>query len=130
MSKYVRTKEYIYDLNAKGIRNCVPIEDGKKIKVLQTVLPNGKPVYDALDVLKESDTIKPLCDCWVYINKCLPNSIPKIYYDWDKLFFENQFEEELGIDRDECEVYGAIWTDKGLIYVARKIKEYGEWVLL
>ena len=80
--------------------------------------------------IKQANTIKELCDCFVYIDKRLPNSRPKIYYEWDKLFFENQFEEELGLDRDECEVYGAIWTDKGLIYVARKIEEYGEWVLL
>lgn len=110
MSRYVRTKEYIYDLNAKGIRNCVPIEDGKKIKVLQTVLSNGKPVYDALDVLNESDIIEELFDTLVY-----RKALYKFY--------------NLPYGAEDTEVYGAIWNDKGLIYVA-KMNEEGDWVLL
>lgn len=104
------------------------------IRTADRILPVEPKQLDSLReyIIKEADTIKPLCDCWVYINKCLPNSTPKVYDDWDKLFFENQFQEELGIDRDECEVYGAIWTDKGLIYAARKMTEYGAgaWVLV
>ena len=88
--------------------------------------------YEPIEVLKETDTIEELCDefvdtselkttntgWWLYDefdsdNKCL------IYYAEDerRTIPLNEFD-------DLSKIYGAIWTDKGLIYVA-KMNEKG-----
>lgn len=68
-------------------------------------------------VRKEADTIEELCDMFIAfdakskkhkIYACLVNAIEDYYFDI---------------------VYGAIWTDKGLIYVA-KMNDKGELKLL
>ena len=93
--------------------------------------------YEPIEVLKETDTIEELCDKfvdtselkttntgeWLYDefdsdNKCL------VYYAEDerRTIPLNEFD-------DLSKIYGAIWTDKGLIYVA-KMNEKGELELL
>ena len=93
--------------------------------------------YEPIEVLKQADTIKELCDefvdtselkttntgGWLYDefdsdNKCL------VYYAEDerRTIPLNEFD-------DLSKIYGAIWTDKGLIYVA-KMNEKGELELL
>ena len=93
--------------------------------------------YEPIEVLKETDTIEELCDefvdtselkttntgGWLYDefdsdNKCL------IYYAEDerRTIPLNEFD-------DLSKIYGAIWTDKGLIYVA-KMNEKGKLELL
>ena len=80
----------------------------------------------AKDVIKEAGTIEELCDEFIIkhnYNTVLPyeivNSLKpilngmKVYMDEFK----------------ESDVYGAIWTDRGLIYVA-KMNEKGELELL
>lgn len=65
------------------------------------------------DVLKQADTIKELCDEFVMIS-----------YGKHKL--------DIGCHSygdKKIQIYGAIWTDKGLIYVA-KMNEKGELELL
>ena len=75
-------------------------------------------------VVKQADTIEELCDEFVVVQRgfhdllnadthCLQTL--KRYYEVNKI-------EVLGI-------YGAIWTDKGLIYVA-KMNDKGELELL
>ena len=87
--------------------------------------------YEPIEVLKQADTIKELCDefvdtselkttntgGWLYDefdsdNKCL------VYYAEDerRTIPLNEF--------DLSKIYGAIWTNKGLIYVA-KMNEKG-----
>ena len=68
--------------------------------------------------IKVADTIEELCDEFVVITK------------------ENEhYVNELQVLHYTCRrnknytLYGAIWTDKGLIYVA-KLNERGEWKLL
>lgn len=91
----------------------------------------------AKDVIKEADTIEELCDAfvdtselkttntggWLYDefdseNKCL------VYYAEDerRTIPLNEFD-------DLSKIFGAIFTDKGLIYVA-KMNEKGELELL
>lgn len=65
-------------------------------------------------VVKQADTIKELCDEFVvigyYKNKPL---------QFDTLEEAQRFVYENGCqDKDYIGIYGAIWTDKGLIYVA------------
>ena len=73
------------------------------------------------DILKQADTIEELCDelvmvgCYKLPPFCVPHdtTLDEIWGNYDK----------------EATCYGAIWTDKGLIYVA-KMNEKGELELL
>ena len=73
---------------------------------------------------KKADTIEELCDEFVVI------------YNESKKFkkpFTSFYSDIIGVlkehDLSECKIYGAIWTDKGLIYVA-KMNDKGELELL
>lgn len=75
---------------------------------------------DAQDtVINQADTIEELCDEFVVLEK--GKTKPFVYdmhcRDLDRYIKEN------------ATIYGAIWTDKGLIYVA-KLNNKGEWELL
>lgn len=69
-----------------------------------------------------SDTIEELCDEFVLYHVILK------HHQTDKLWWKMKLnlEEE---DTKDLIIYGAIWTDKGLIYVA-KLNEKGEWELI
>ena len=99
MSKYIRTKDSVYELSNKYSQT--PEE-------VQIALMTGN--------YKQSDTIEELCDEFVSIDYTLKNK----YYHFNSL-------EEINLIYDE--VYGAIWTDKGLKYVA-KMNEKGELELI
>lgn len=69
--------------------------------------------YEPIEVLKETDTIKELCDEFVMIS-------------------DGKHKLDIGCHSygdEKIQIYGAIWTDKGLIYVA-KMNEKGELELL
>ena len=103
--KYIRTKDGVYDLSTLYIQNCNLLKTG------------CKKLYDKLmsEKIKEANTIEELCDEFV--------SVRDNYHDhWDN------FEEPRTLC-SESDVYGAIWTDKGLTYVA-KMNEKGELELL
>lgn len=81
------------------------------------------------NVLKEADTIEELCDEFVGVLENGEGS--HVWYDEpeDEYYFQGAF-ERIKSHKDEYEIiYGAIWTDKGLIYVA-KTNEEGELKLL
>ena len=104
--KYIRTKYGIYKLIWDIIE-----KNGKKYIIEK---------YDGCilekEVLKQADTIEELCDEFVAIHKTL-----KATYCIQKMPFEKQDEN--------FNIYGAIWTDKGLIFVA-KMNEKGELELI
>lgn len=65
------------------------------------------------DILKQADTIKELCDEFVMIS-------------------DGKHKLDIGCHSysdEKIQIYGAIWTDKGLIYVA-KMNKKGELELL
>ena len=69
--------------------------------------------YESIEVLKETDTIKELCDEFVMIS-------------------DGKHKLDIGCHSygdEKIQIYGAIWTDKGLIYVA-KMNKKGELELL
>lgn len=74
------------------------------------------------EIIAQADTIEELCDEFVVDSK-----VNNAHYtmNWFDLC------EELADDRfyPSDEIYGAIWTDKGLIYVA-KMNSNGEFELL
>lgn len=109
--RYIRTKSEIYDINDLYV--CEEISE----KPYATI-KGGWCIYKE-SIVKEADTIEELCDEFVvtadFYNK--PNILAKV--------------NSLPIDIDLTThiIYGAIWTDKGLIYVA-KMNDEGELELL
>ena len=79
------------------------------------------------EVINQADTIEELCDEFVSNNKLLE---PKYVYTNETLIqsWRNRFEDELVVKGNK-DIKGAIWTDKGLIYVA-KMNNKGELELL
>lgn len=115
--KYIRTKDKIYDgsLLLREYTGWYFYESTKHY------------AFNESEIIKQSDTIEELCDEFVGIRK----SDKKSYLG--KITKSGIFFEELGgwvgrIDNYET-FYGAIWTDKGLIYVA-KMNDKGELELL
>lgn len=118
--KYIRTKD----------GRIVKVGEGTDIGYeLGTLEVHNKAeivaIYEPIEVLREADTIEELCDAFVdeYIK---PHNI--------KLVSENNpyltsLMKDRKYDNKATNVYGAIWTDKGLIYVAR-MNSKGELELL
>ena len=118
--KYIRTKDgRVFDKSKETI-------------VFDILYPRGEELISRTidlkeDVLKQANTIEELCDKFVvyqpwtdscYLTaaeECIRSNIQANYYK--NLGYENPT------------VYGAIWTDRGLIYVA-KTNEKGELELL
>ena len=91
--------------------------------------------YEPIDVLKQADTIEKLSDCFVAYKKGYGEPIVGSMKDKDKLRYgEIKMAIRLAIStglctKEECWLKLAIWTDKGLIYVA-KMNKKGEFELL
>lgn len=104
MSKYIRTEDTIYKL-----------KDLQKVAYLRN--------YDFSEYSR-ANTIEELCDKFVCI---LPNEQP--YWQLYRMFrtFEEIKNNHLNVIKTEpkAECYGAIWTSKGLIYIA-KMNDKGE----
>ena len=119
MKKYVRIDNGIYkvgiDKEAKesGVSNYYYIEVGKRVRLSFD--------EEELNKSKLGDTKEELCDRYVL------DKIDIIFLNKEhtKYRFENS-DEWFDITDIELKkgIYGAIWTDKGLIYVA-KMNEKG-----
>lgn len=111
--KYIRTKDGIYEV----INGCV-LDTKLKWWQLERINKNeGKFYIDGIVVCERvADTIEEFCDEFVY-------QIDKYHY------YNDELEIAKGLCDDITKIYGAIWTDKGLIYVA-KMNEKGELELL
>lgn len=72
--------------------------------------------YHGIPIVAEADTIKELCDCLMVNGLCDP-----FFESWDYVLNDD--------DRRNYDVYGAIFTDEGIKYVA-KLNEEGELELL
>ena len=80
--------------------------------------------YTLYDVEKEADTIEELCDEFVVFEEY--SSKPWVFGGTSQEQLKLYIEEMGGLVKHIC---GAIWTDKGLIYV-EKMNEKGELCLL
>ena len=103
--KYIRTKDDVYKIILVSPLGFVRIDkrDGTYPDVFEK------------DILKQADTIEELCDEFIGVGKAnehdkLNGSSLKSYCNY-------------------VDIYSAIWTDKGLIYVA-KMNDKGELELL
>lgn len=85
--------------------------------------------YDYIDfnsmgrfrIKKESDTIEDLCDMFVLVDKDDEGPIEPalIEESYRYMLLELRFRITIGYDPHKMDLYGTIWTDKGLIYVAK-----------
>ena len=115
--KYIRTKDGIhkvkswhdYDLSGR---------------VYET---EDKQFIDAIEVMKVGNTIEELCDEFVW-TKHLGNETYRKFYEKvdikNKVLINNDSKLHYQ-PRKELEIYGAIWTEWGLKYVA-KMNDEGE----
>jgi len=89
--KYIRTKDGIFE----------------KSKLIYAFNENEE--YLTKEIIKQADTIEELCDEFVLIRN------DKIYSNpnWQ------DFMDGIICPRINDKIFGAIWTDKGLIYVAK-----------
>ena len=115
--KYIRTEKGIYEVEKLNLNKIVgnikyEIIDNKLFK---TMYGYESHLYES-DILKQADTIEELADEVVYNNQILSE--------------EDRYNEEY-LSQLYCfnDVYGAIWTSKGLKYIA-KMNEDGELVLI
>ena len=110
--RYIRTKyNTIADVSHLGIEGLLKDRLGE-YEEFSAATKNGWLAYlYADDIAKEADTIEELCDCFVD------------YCEEDDSHFVST------AIQGKHEIYGAIWTDKGLIYVA-KMNGKGEFELL
>ena len=114
--KYIRTHSEIYDVNDLYV--CEELVD----KPYAT--KNGGWCIYKDSIVKQADTIEELCDEFVVSGN---TSLGKPFVS-SKEFKNLQEQNDIRL-YDNCELFGAIWTDKGLIYVA-KMNDKGELELI
>ena len=117
--KYIRTKDKIYSCELIGI------DEASSNKAVYGIYKlDCKPIYQR-DIIAQADTIEELCDLYVIWLK--NRELPLIERTQKgRRLYPSYFEtSECHFDKG----YGAIWTDKGLIYVA-KMNNKGELELL
>lgn len=106
MSKYIRTENRVYD-TSKGIY----------IPSIKMYAIGTETIYEK-DIINQADTIEELCDRVFAFHKEDKWGIPDIEgYYLDGLKEEIIRDHEKPIDDFIFKL--AIWTDKGLIYVAQ-----------
>jgi hypothetical protein len=122
--KYIRTKDKIliapglYDNGCMVLCSNPPKYETRNAK-------NEWGCVEISEVIKIADTIEELCDEFVLEkNDYFEYMIFKLFTTAKALKIESVKNKEV-----KANIYGAIWTDKGLIYVA-KMNDKGELELL
>lgn len=136
--KYIRTKDGIYKVTHDGLcykeaksQTMLMLVEHKNEKdkieyeeiTTHKELAMGKHRFKE-HIIKQADTIEELCDEFVVVSVSFLKPY-KITRKWVETLKQAQKYKP----SDKCIVYGAIWTDKGLIYVA-KMNDKGELELL
>ena len=109
---YIRTKDGVYEVShyndwATHKRKGATLIDGDKTSYIKNE-----------NIINQSENLEELCDEFVLIER---NAKPIIFKTLQGSINNKIYDDEI--------IYGAIWTDKGLIYVA-KMNEKGELCLL
>ena len=114
MKRYIRTKD--------GTYGWIMTEEKRKALINCARGDYGFGRFD-IPVDRETDTIGELCDCFVCVGSwhCV----------WDKETHKGITLDgiKLSYSLDNFEIYGAIWTGKGLIYKT-KLNSKGDLELL
>ena len=112
---YIRTKDGVYEV--------VTAERGSDNKLLYIISTSKTEnttdwVHEA-DVISQAEKIEELCDRFVVMDKETKEVISIVsFLAYAKLWSSCKYD-----------IYGAVWTDKGLIYVA-KMNDKGEFELI
>lgn len=118
MSKFIRTKE--------GIIDTTKIATGSKYMDFATNDESFKEIFKT-EPLAKADTIDELCDRYVGISNNGPMIIKYEFDEYYDEYSDSYTKKELLAEYDV--IYGAIWTDKGLKYIA-KMNSKGELELI
>lgn len=116
MAKYIRTKDKIYEIESDYLNN-------KGVRVGYNVVGQEEVVLIRNNNIIQADTIEELCDMFVYVDT--KHNILKYKY----MIRNSLCDNDMKYMKMGTEIYGAIWTSKGLIYVA-KMNEKGELELI
>ena len=113
---YIRTKNGVYEVIKNKLGECIKIDGGFVILEDVRLIEQN---------IRESDNLTELCDEFVYYNP--KTQIEKYRYE----YYHNLSEKDHDLKwlKEGKIIYGAIWTLKGLIFVA-KMNEKGELVLI
>lgn len=107
---YIRTKDGIIDTNKLNLNKII---GNIKYEIIDNILFKTMYGYEAhlyeYEIISKADTIEELCDEFVEVRKGNHNIC--FGYGTAK-----------SCNNDNNIIYGAIWTDKGLIYVAKMNK--------
>ena len=120
LMKYIRTKNRIYQVESV-------LKDNGFVKGYNV----GEMAFIRKDqVINQSENLDELCDEFVgyvgeeYVKENETYDMPNFQeYNLKDMLYHMSY------DKEDCVVYGAIWTSKGLIYVA-KMNENGELELI
>ena len=101
--KYIRTKDGIFEVILISPLGFVRIDkrDGTFPDIFEK------------NIVNQADTIEELCDVFIYVKR---QDDKVVWWKVDDHFFTKEI--SFG-----GELYGAIWTDKGLIYVTKMNEE-------
>lgn len=121
--KYIRTKDGVYELK---VNEELKAQKTTNYFYIQHKGYGCNLLYDKQDLkkFKQADTIEELCDTFVIWDS--GNNELLTFIRHTNIHFKHFVENA---KRKVVKIYGAIWTDKGLIYVA-KMNDKGELELL
>lgn len=116
MSKYIRTETHIFGIGSRKVK----IKDNY-FQIWKTI--NGQRKCEEYKFIKESDNLEELCDRFVTVFDTT-NSIYKELEPKQNMFLDDAIKAlEKWDKRYNPQIYGAIWTNKGLIFVAKMNKD-------
>ena len=111
--KYIRTKDWVYnETKYKVAKAFVSVFEKEQAKIMPTTKTN-------FSIIAQADTIEELCDEFVFIDEFFARE-HRLAYSLENALARCKYHNV-----DVTTLRGAIWTDKGLIYVA-KMNEKGE----
>ncbi len=99
---YIRTKSKIYETESAFLNN-----NGEFVGY--NIVEDDMAIILRIQVIREADTIEELCDRFVVMDKETKEVMNIVYFlAYAKLWSPCKYD-----------IYGAIWTSKGLIFVAK-----------
>ena len=112
-SMYIRTKYGVFGVtkDTKG-RKFIVIGENKTLLDYETFIHNES------DIINQSENLEELCDMFVLMEK---DAKPIIFKTLQGAINNRIYNDET--------IYGAMWTDKGLIYIV-KMNEDGKLELI
>ena len=112
--RYIRTKDGIYDLDKSIWYEFT----GRKVR-----MPYCEEYEKQPGLCKTVETIEELCDEFVLDHPLFGDNCKCLYHSFEKAKNGIKKRSDNAHNLYDFIIYGAIWTDKGLIYVAKMNKK-------